>query len=795
MKKKILALICILSMLAAMAPAMGAMAASEKAVMFEKDFLVNGSALTDDGDTATTRSGKFGSGMEYNEQKGYAYTTQIDSAHGNSLKLGNDTTNTSADPFLAVPLSSYHKSDGSGSVVLEFDYYIDSKTDAVTDNPVTSGNSYSSGSFYIASHGIYKVLAYWDQKLMDNFALTGATISYDAKAWNKCRLEFSWTKSGSTYKYSYKLQNGKYGENGFEGFNATAFVHSYTSTSKVTYLRFYAPRKIKSEKWIALDNVTIKQEKDDPKITGIEGGSVAYDAKTVSVNLSDKVYNLGKDDVELWEGETECELSTVSFDSSNNRITIKPSEGFNPMTTYKVVLKTTTEVDIAGTTLSKEEKISFTTTEAPIKNTPIEENFENAALSGSDTTLDSGISVSKGSGYALVREIDAEHTNSLKIGIGESGTQMPHIDIPLTTLQAEGQNGNASLEFEYLIGAKPTYEGDSIPSAWYSEGAFRLGSDDSSDKKFLYWHSDMRNNYSNSTEFEYETNKWYKVVLDLTWVPSGSQFNYTCKAQIKDLDWSYTYTINNALFTSISFFAPKTVNEEVWAALDNIKLSTQKPIPDIAGFEAFDDLDTFNTAETLSPVFANVDRKNLVAVYLTETVTGADESLVSLKENGIDVEIEKVGYDGEKNAVLLLLTEPLKDNTAYTFTLSEDTQVWSEVPMGVSRSKAFTTSAETVSIDVESDDITIAGDVATVNVTATNVSDEGVKVYLIANVWDGNKFIGQTVKVQDVPATTSPVISASVSGVEAGYTVYVYAWNNVFGAEMLTNKIVSKINN
>ena len=144
----------------------------------------------------------------------------------------------------------------------------------------------------------------------------------------------------------------------------------------------------------------------------------------------------------------------------------------------------------------------------------------------------------------------------------------------------------------------------------------------------------------------------------------------------------------------------------------------------------------------------------------------------------------------------LLLTEALKDNTAYTFTLSGNTEVWSEVPMGVERTKAFTTSADTVSIDVDSDDITIADGVATVNVTATNVSDDEVKVYVIANVWDGNKFIGQTVKVQNVLATApSQMISASVSGVENGYTVYVYAWNNVFGAEMLTNKIVSKTNN
>lgn len=803
MKKKILALICILSMLATMAPAMGAMAASEKAVMFEKDFLVNGSPLADDGDTATTRSGKFGSGMEYNEQKGYAYTTQIDSAHGNSLKLGNDTTNTSADPFLAVPLSSYHKSDGSGSVVLEFDYYIDSKTDVKKDYGSSTG--YSSYSFYIASHGIYKTLAYWDQAIMDNFNLTGSTIAYDAKVWNKCRLEYSWTKSGTQYTYSYKLQNGKYGENGFEGYDATSFVHSYKSDKKVTYLRFYAPRNIKSEKWIALDNVTIKQEKDDPRITGIEGGSVAYDSETVSVNLSDKVYNLDKNDVALYEGETECELSAASFDSSNNRITVKPAEGFKPMTTYKVVLKTSTEVDIAGTTLSKAEEITFTTTEAPVKNTPIEENFENATISGSDTTLDSGISISRGSGYVLTKDEGGEHGKVLKIGIGESGTQLPRVDIPISGLQTVGQSGNATLEFEFLIGEKPEYDGEGqIPDGWYSEGAFRLGSEKEDGKKFLYWHNKMRNNYSSSTEYAYDTNEWCSAVLEISWTPNGTEFAYIYSLEVdykeEGAAKKYTFTKETAindLFTSISFFAPKTVSKEVWAYLDNIKLSTQKPIPDIYGFEAFDDLDAFNAADTSAPVFVNVDKKNLVAVYLTETIAGVDETLVSLKENGIDVEIEKVGYDGSKNAVLLLLTEALKDNTAYTFTLSGNTEVWSEVPMGVERTKAFTTSADTVSIDVDSDDITIADGVATVNVTATNVSDDEVKVYVIANVWDGNKFIGQSVEKETLSsgASNETIPPISVSGVESGYTVYVYAWNNVFGAEMLTNKIVSKTNN
>ncbi|MBQ6937832.1 MAG: hypothetical protein IJN36_04880, partial [Clostridia bacterium] len=340
MKKKILALICILSMLATMAPAMGAMAASEKAVMFEKDFLVNGSPLADDGDTTEQRNNvELDSGLSCSEYSGFAYATQIgtESDRGNSLKLGITESGGSL-PSLNIPVGDFQKTGKEGSLTLEFDYYINEKTDYNNSTYKNKNNETFRLAFYGAGN---KTAVYWDQSLVNNFS-SKQTFDYDTETWYRGKLLFEWKPNTTTGKFNYYFT--------FSNGNDVMTNHDIKNqTSIISQIRLYVPKTVDGEKCIALDNITIKQVKDDPTITGVEG-SVAYNTQSIGINLSDYVYNLTAEDVELLDEEgNPVDISTASFDSSNKRITINLGEELKPLSTYKVLLKTTTEVDIAGT--------------------------------------------------------------------------------------------------------------------------------------------------------------------------------------------------------------------------------------------------------------------------------------------------------------------------------------------------------------------------------------------------------------------------------------------------------------
>lgn len=776
----------------------------------DDSFLYNGSPLENDDSTSSQRNNvTLDSGLVFSEYKGFVDTVS-DLGKGTSLRIGvTDSADVGNNHSINVPVpGSFYTTGESGSCTLDMEVYIDEKTDfSEWEKPYGNASFYT--QFYGPTINKRKRALVWDQKLYtsvdseNNLSTEEGSYDYEEKKWYKVKIDLSWEPEGSNFNYTYDAYVSL-GENG-EMVKVADGEPAMRGASKVTQIRFYSPILKSNPRWAALDNIVLYRQRKMPVVKSLEyeendgffaaeENIVSHHAKKIAVNLSDYIEAVAEGDVLLYildgDEKEECTILKTEYDAENYKIIITPEAGLKDGEQYEVVL---TKKILAAPEIymPKEQSVIFKTTEEPAKNSAVEESFENTAVEGADITLDSGIAITQGDGYACIREIDSEHENSLILGIKQSGTKMAKIDIPLSGVQTAGQSGNARLEFDYLIGVKPIYEGESIPNTWYSSGAFRFGSDESADKKFLYWHNQMRNNYS-SKEFEYETDKWYKVIADLSWTANSSKFNYTYDVQVKDGDelvTEYQYKINDALFTSISFFAPKSVNEEVWAALDNISLVAQKPIPNISGFEAFDNIEAFEKAEASSPDVVKIANKRLLAVYLTETIAAVDESLVSLKENGIDVAIEKAGYDGDKKVILLLLEKELKENTRYTFELSPETQVWQGVSMGKKRKAEFTTTAS--GLAVENIEVEFSGDDAQISADVLNLSDTKKKAYIIVSVWDGDKFIKQKVAAGEPSEQGEAEITVSIDGIADGNTVCVYAWDGIFEAKMLTNKITS----
>jgi len=301
----------------------------------------------------------------------------------------------------------------------------------------------------------------------------------------------------------------------------------------------------------------------------------------------------------------------------------------------------------------------------------------------------------------------------------------------------------------------------------------------------------LLDNYGGA-EYEYNEKTWYKAALELSWVPNGNVFDYTFNAYIGEYDGN---TLNEdemvlvagnkqikdqtSAISQIRLYVPKTVESEKWIAFDNITLSETRDVPDITGFGA-------NGVMTGAAVDVNTD---IVEVYLNSAILGVTEKDVVLSENNIPIDILKVGYDGAGQKILIKLKDKLKDNTAYTVTLLPDIKMWETMVIGRKRTSEFTTTTNGVLVN----DIIVTpeenGDVK-IEATASNVSGESENVYFIASVWNQNKFIKQKViKVSTLQG--SSLLSVTVDGVNDGDTIYVYAWDKVFGAKMLTSKIMS----
>jgi len=819
MKNKITALGLIITMIfSLLAAPMTGVAAGDILIpsidLSDDSFLYAGSPIENDNSTSERRNNiKLDSGLIFSEYFGFVDTVD-DLGKGTSLRIGitdeRDSTSNPPNVNITIP-DGFYTTGESGSCSVEMDVYIDEKTDFnLWDKNYDRSAFYT--QFYASISSMNKRALVWDQSLYtsvdssNNLSTEEGSYDYEEKKWYKVKIDLSWEPEGSNFNYIYDAFVSL-GENG-EMVQVVDGEPALLGASKITQIGFCSPRLKKYPRWAALDNILLCRERKMPVVELIEyeyngeifeageNNIIPHDAEKLFLTLSDYIAEVNEGDVLLYildgDEKEECEISKTEYDAENYKIIITPEAKLKDGEQYEVVL---TENILAAPEIymPKEQSAIFKTTEEPAKNSAVKESFENTAvIEGADLTLDSGIIISQGSGYVRTGEISEEHKQSLILGTRENGTKMPKIDIPLNGVQTVGQNGNARLEFDYLIGVKPTYEGGSIPDAWYSSGAFRFGSDEVADKKFFYWHDTIRNNYSHTVEFEYETDKWYKVIADLSWTASGTKFNYTYDIQINDGETTvteYQFKINAALFTSISFFAPKLVNKEVWAALDNIELIAQKPLPNIKGFEAFDNLETYENAGALSPDVVKIANKKLLAVSLSEAIIDADESLVSLKENGIDVSIEKAGYDSDKNAILLLLKEELKENTRYTFELSPETQVWQGVMMGKKRRADFTTTAS--GLAVENIKIEVSGDEAQICADVLNLSDTPKKAYIIASVWDGDKFIKQKVAISEPQGQGEETATITIEGIESTNTIQVYAWDSIFGAKMLTSGIIS----
>jgi len=830
MKNKIYALSLVFIMILSAFPAsvMGAGEAESIKVptvaFHDGDFLYNGEPLENDEDTSDAigkRSYTLDSGLAFSEYRGFVDTVD-DLGKGNSLRIGvTDETNVNNNHSINIPLAAIYPSGAtSGAFSLKMDVYFDEKTDFSGD-----GKPYGNDSFYMQFYGnkpARQRALVWDQKLYTEISTDGNNTldtttnayDYEEKTWYTIQMDVDWTISSSKYTYKYDAYVSL-GENG-EMVKVAEDVAALTSVPKVTHIRFYSPILKDFPAWAAVDNIILSSgERDMPTIKSLaygnsfteieDGGVVEYSAEKIGINLTDFIEGVEDGDVLLYrvdgEGKIPCDLIETSYDSDNYRIVIVPAEPLEQKTNYEIVLTEGVEVSW-GYDMPIEQTAAFITDEEPVERTPIDDKdflyygspLTNANADSNPTTLDSGLLVSKYSGYTKSVPVgnDASRGNSLVLGIKESADNLPSLNIPIDKYQTVGKSGNLRLDFDYYINSKPdttTAKPTAGNTADLTNSAFRLGFY-GVDAKAVYWHTKMKDNYGK--EYDYEEKTWYKASFYLSWVPAGDVFQYSFDVYIGKYDengvcgemeqlGSTKNVKNSGKATQLRFYAPKFVNGEKWVAFDNVSLTETKDVPDVIGFGTRDEMVGFTGIDC---------SQEIIGVYLNESINSVSKEQVSLKQNGVEVPLEKVGYNSDNNVILIVPEEKLSENTSYVFEMSSSIEVWQGVQMGRQRKAEFTTTTSGVSVtDIN---VEFSGDDAIVTASASNIAEDAKKAYFIVSVWEGNKFIKQKVEIIQLQPQNTDTVTVTAEDIASGQTVSVYVWDNVFGAEMLTNKIITK---
>ena len=318
------------------------------AILEESDFEIIGSDSANDI--------KFSCGMIATQNTGYVKTSTIEgSDNGHSLILGIETIN---DAYVGnIPLAKYGDVAGTSvnyeNLQVEFDVYIDTKPMVVNSK---YAESYEHRFILFTSGGSTTAIS-WEQSM----EIGSLKVSYEEKTWYRIRVEAR-QLSNKTFVYDVYRNGELLAEN----------MAAASGLTKLSSVRFYAPRFDSTPTWMAVDNLKITTRKDKPKIKSFgyddaaEATEIHYDAETLAVNLTDTIADIHAGEICLYCNGRSVDIKDVAYDGAAQRILIRTNERFKPNTTYEVVLDPEIMI-MEGIKLGIERRGTFRTTSDSIK--------------------------------------------------------------------------------------------------------------------------------------------------------------------------------------------------------------------------------------------------------------------------------------------------------------------------------------------------------------------------------------------------------------------------------------------
>lgn len=483
------------------------------------------------------------------------------------------------------------------------------------------------------------------------------------------------------------------------------------------------------------DKITVTfKENDAPNITmtGLEDTYGGIDGEEIYISASD---NDGIDRLEIY-------LNDVLYYEGNETTKLISLSGF----AYGKYTMSVTAYDIFGLANTRTAEFSVIGFQHDIL---YKDDFSTYTTTAQSTTLTSGILLAGQRGYVKPDVIDEEHGTSLIIGMDEINPGFNEGDRPYAGLDTCMCSGKNICDFEIYIDETPVQASPGTMTLKQAGGA----------EVVIATIYDGQFHFS-GVNVPFETKHWYTISVEID--VAGHKYSISLndgtenKKVVSNAGLANAMTVCNWLRVG----GPTDNSVKTFYALDNVKVYKEVNYPVITRIG-------YNGMTDTNQIICNPET---IDIYLSAPLANVVKENVLISDNGIAVGIEEAVYDAKANCVKVKLKNKLRSNTTYTVALVEGTKA--ENGTGIDRDimSSFVTVLE------GSDIISAAYSGGNIKFTVRNNSSNEEKLYAVAAVYNGDKFVRSAYAPIEAKAETTIDGTINIETLSNGETAELYLW-------------------
>ena len=406
-----------------------------------------------------------------------------------------------------------------------------------------------------------------------------------------------------------------------------------------------------------------------------------------------------------------------------------------------------------------ERKISFTVNFVSGDNAfTVFEDFE--FNEGDSNILDSGISMYPRRGYVKTDVIDAEHGDSLLVGVDEPSENYTSADIPYIDIPLKESTGRINIEYDLYV--------DTVESSGKKTMVLRLNNDKETNI-VRFTGSEMK--VLNKLVTTYEEHKWYHFLIKADTVKNTVSVFVDGTPLLCDEVLHSTNSDGNLGLKLLRLYGPGEENLG-YTAIDNIRVT------------GFYDLPTITSCD--------YNGDNEITVKLSSKVyeSSINEKTVSVKNaKGRYVDIKSVYYDDAMSSIIISTAKKLVPSSRYTVVISENAMIADGVAFGENVTGEFLTDADVIL--VSGSNIKTSDGLCKAEVSIKNTSDSEVTVYVVMALFKGSK--GEKMRIAPVllnnGESKTAFLQAELNGADCAQ---IYIYSDVMASKLLSSEIIKK---
>lgn len=314
-----------------------------ESVLYTEDFT---------GYSSTGGNSELPSGVAGYSQRGYVKSIEVDAEHGTSMAVGIDVADTSYGTG-DRPYASVAAKDTTGSVRIQFDFYIDK---------AATGSSPMNINFKKVGSTEQEAI-----RIADGRMRTGnVEVDVAEKTWYTCVLKVD-------------IAQKRFGVDfGPAGGKLETILPSWPTSDGLdvlSHIRIWGPAQDVVKTFMAIDNIIVSKRADLPTITeiGNDGETnefvVAHTARTLEIYLSEalRASSVGMGSVTVEENGRPVNLTDVQYDAAAGAIVAVVGQTLKSNQTYKVTISEDVILDGVGQAVGQPISGTFTTTHADVQ--------------------------------------------------------------------------------------------------------------------------------------------------------------------------------------------------------------------------------------------------------------------------------------------------------------------------------------------------------------------------------------------------------------------------------------------